>query len=200
MTTRRKEIRKAIQALLIDKTDAGANVFSNLSSSLWSEDLPQIAIYTRSENIEAMNVAPREYKRYVEIAIEIVAEGPEDPNSDDGKYLEDILDDIAEQVETEMNRDETIGTYTDAFGNSCVLVDELILNNVEFEFRGEGSKPTGSARLIFNALYHDYRPADQSQQGINDNLETVVADWKVGHNDSEPDDVIEASDEIDIPD
>lgn len=197
MSSRRKAIRKAIQALLLDKTGAGARVFSNLSSSMWCEELPQIAVFSRSEDIREMNVAPREYERRLELAIEIVAEGSEGPNS--GDFVEDILDDIAEQVETELNRDESIAEIEDVFGNPVKLVDALILKTVEFDFVGEGKKPTGSARLVYDVVYHEHRPKSIDEQTGIDDFKTAHVDWSVGHHSAEPDAVVEAQDDISIP-
>ena len=202
MSARRKAIRKAIQTLLKGKTDAGQNVFSNLSSPSWREDLPSVVIYTRSEDIEAQDVSPREYKRTVELAVEIMAEGPEDPNTSDGTFLEDALDDIAEQVEVELNRDERIGVFTNPLGKMIALVDELILNNVEFEYTEEGERPTGSVRMIYNVVYYEHRPATIDEQVVAfniDDLEKVHIDWVVGHHQEDPDNVIEAKDDVDIP-
>ncbi len=206
MSVRRKEIRKGVQAILkAANSDAGlANgvglkIFSNLSTAVWSEDLPQVAIFSRNEVVEEYAKAPREYKRNLELAIEIMAAAPEDPNAADGTFLEDLLDDIAEEIETELNRDETVGELAKLFGNSCKLVDELLLTNVEFEYSGEGSKPTGSCRLIYNVVYHEFRPALIDQQGITDDLEEVNVEWFVGHDNDAPDSVIEATDEIAIP-
>lgn len=202
MSVRRKAIRKGIQTILKGKTDAGANVFSNLASATWCEDIPLIVVYARQEEIEQLNVSPREYRRALEISIEIIAQGPEDPNASEGKFLEDILDDIAEQVETELGRDETVGQLDRLEGNDCALVDELILNNVEFEYRGEGKKPSGSVKLIYNAMYTEKRPASVDQQaeayGIAD-FKTAHAEWKVGHDDDAPDNNVEAEDTVTIP-
>jgi len=83
------------------------------------------------------------------------------------------------------------------------LVDRLILNNVEFEFVGEGSKATGSVRLIYNVMYHEFRPGSiDEQQDVTElgEFDTAQADWFVGHDDSPPDTVIEATDTLTLPD
>lgn len=201
MASRRKAIRKAIKAALVGKTSAGAQVFDSISSALWAETLPTIAIYCRSESVEEQNSAPREYKRTIELVVECIAEGgsAEDPSSA-GPFLDDVLDDISDQVELELNRDETLGPVLNALGQVVALVDEILLNNVEFEYRGEGRKPTGSCRLVFFVTYYEHRPGSiEEQDGVGD-LKTVDAKWKVGHDQSSPDNVVEAEDTLDIPD
>ncbi len=205
MSERRKGIRNGIKGILKAAnggaglgSGVGLNIFTNLATAQWSEDLPLVVIYSQSEEIGILGDSPREYKRTLELAIEIMASGPEDPNTTDGDLLEDILDDIAEEIETELNRDETVGELAKLFGNSCKLVDELILGTVEFEFTGEGSKPTGSCRLIYNVVYHEFRPASLDQQ-TTDDFETAQAEWFVGHHDEAPDAIVEATDTVTIP-
>lgn len=199
MASRRVQIREAIRQKLLNKTDAEGRVFSNLSSAYWSEQLPVICIFTLSEDVEVLNTAPREYRRSIEVAIEIAAQGSENP---DGLKVttEDQLDKISDQVELELNRDETLGEIIDAAGKTVALVDELILGSIEFEFRGEGVKPTGFSRLVYSVVYHEMRPGSLEEQDNIGTLEKVHVDWKVGHHNSPPDNVVEATDDLVIPD
>lgn len=209
MSVRRKGIRQGVVGILKAANSGtglgngvGLNIFSSQASPNWKEDLPLVVVYARSETITELNVSPREYRRNLQLVFEVIAEAPEDPNSADGTLLEDLLDDIAEEIETELNRDETVGELAKLYGNSCKLVDALVLNNVEFEFRGDGALPTGSAILVYDVTYHEYRPAHMDQQTDVANIadfELVVAEWFVGHHDDAPDTVVEATDEVTIP-
>lgn len=198
MASRRKVIRNTIRDLLKGKTLAGDRVFTNLSSPNWREQSPIIVVYTRAEAIEELNVSPREYRRTLELALEITAEGSEDPNS--GDTVEDILDDITDQIETELNRDETLGEIENSLGRRVAVVDELTLGTCEFSFDDSGAKPAGSARLVFNVVYHEYRPGSIEEQNNIGNMRRVHVDWKVGHDNTTPDNVVEAEDDLEFTD
>jgi hypothetical protein len=198
MASRRMAIRNAMQAALKGTTLAGQNVFSNLSSTSWREQFPCIVIYTQSESIEQSNTAPPEFIKTLQIAVQVLAEGSEDPNS--GVYAEDIVDTIADQVETELNRDSRLGDFTTPTGKVEALLDSLTLTGMDFQFEGEGAKPVASARLEYEAVYHEFRPGSlEEQPGVGD-FKTINAKWKVGHNNSAPDNVVEAEDTVTIPD
>lgn len=187
---KRKEIRKKIVELLKGKTDAGNRVFPNASVPQWEEELPVILIYPRSETAEEYAIAPRELERDISLAIEIVAKGPEvdeEGNEPEGATsLEDILDNIAEQVEAIMAADDTLG---------CTA-DNSILKNTEFEFEAAGGLPIGSCRLTYSVTY--FRPSPDLQPELPA-FKNVDADWRVGHNNSAPDSINEANDLVDIP-
>ena len=192
MASRRMEIRKKLVEFLKGKTDAGNNVFPNLSTPFWSENLPAIAVYPRSESVEMFSVAPKEWTRTLEMAVEIVAKGPEVPCPLTGgtQFLEDALDLIAAQVECELSRDDTVG---------CTA-DDINLISSEFQFEGDGEAPIGSARLVYNVIYHTMVPESQDKQSGLSDFKKVAADWQVGHHDDAPDETdIEAQDEVDIP-
>ncbi len=199
--SRRIAIRNAFKAAILGKTDAGARVYSNISSTIWREEMPQIVVYTRGETIEKSGTAPVEYKRSLELVVEIIAEGSEGPrDSSQGPYVEDVVDLIASQVEAEISRDDSLGDYTAPDGQVCKLVDSLELQTVALRFEAESNKPTASAALVFNAVYHEFLPSSIEEQGGLGNLESVHADWKVGHHDDAPDNVVEAQDILTLPD
>jgi len=184
----RKKIRKTVAALLKGKTDAGDKVFPNATVPPWEENLPVILVYTRSEPVDKYAEAPRELERNLQLTIEIVAAGPEvdeDGNEPAGKSLEDILDDIAEQVEVEMSRDETFGGEA----------DDSILANTELEFDGGGGQPIGSSRLTYTITYYTMRPDNVDKQIEINDFEKAEVDWDINQDDS----TIEAEDTIDLP-
>lgn len=198
MASKRREIRNKFRDLLLGKTDAGANVFSNRASATWSEELPIIAVYSRAESVEQLNTAPLEYRRVIEMAVEIVAEGSETPGA--VMALEDTLDEIAEQVEKELSRDETIGETLNYFGKKVALVDALRLKTIEFDFQGEGVKPTGSAIMLFDVTYYEMRPLSLDEQDGIGTLKTVHTKWEFGQGENPPDDQFEITDDLTIPD
>lgn len=189
----RKLIRKKIVEILKNKTDAGERVFPNASIPQWADndELPAILIYQKSETASKYAEAPRELERDIDFTIEIVAEGPEE-NIDlntpavGQKSLEDILDDIAEQIECEMSRDDALQD----------TADDSILTNTEFEFESGGSQPIGSARLTYTVTYFTMLPRDTSKQNINlaDN-KTQQIEYNIG----EDENTREATDKVDLP-
>lgn len=208
MSIQRKKIRQTIQSILKSKdengnykTDAEDRIYTNLANAVWREQMPAVVIYCLNETIERTNMAPVEYRRNLAIVIEIFATGPDDPNTADGKLVQDQLDDIAEQVETELNRDTTLGDFGSVLdpisGKRCAIVDDLLLSAVEFEF-APGDGPTGSAKLLFNAVYHEFRPRTLDEQPNIGTLETVNAKWDI-QDPSAPPDVDEAEDDLTVP-
>ena len=201
MSSRRRLIREAVKEILKNSIpEVEDRVFTNISSPMWREDTPQIFIFSRSEDIEDLDTAPKEYKRTIEMAIEIVAEGPEDGEQDENfsedDLTENVLDNIAEQVESLLEANETLGTFEpdpDRLGNACALVDEMALSGVEFEFV-DGDKATGSARLVYSMSYYEFRPKNNRHQ-IGGTFEKLFATWNIEAGEGEP----EAEDELDIP-
>ncbi len=187
---KRIDIRKKVVELLKGKTHAGEHVFSNSAVPPWHEELPVILVYPRSEDISEYAIAPRELKRELQLAIEIVAAGPEEkPGAEvpEGQLsLEDILDQIAEQVEFEMSKDETLGR----------LADDSILTGVEFDFDSSGGESIGSCRMTYKTTY--YRPSPDLEPDYPV-LKKVGAKYKVGHDNAAPDNVVEGEDSVDIP-
>lgn len=197
MSLKRIQIRKAVQSVLLGKTRAESRVYSNLSSVYWQEEFPAIGIFTRGEAVAVLNTAPREYQRTIELVVEILASGSETPES--GELAEDVADQIAEQVELELNRDETFGEIENAVGKREALVDSLELQTVEFDFQGEGVKPLAACRLVYSLKYTQFRPGSLAEQEGVGNLETINAKWKVGHDSAAPDNVVELEDNVSLP-
>ena len=201
MTYRRKTIRDQIKKLLAGQTDAGQRVYTNRSSPTWQEELnngPVILIYTLNENVERYAQSPREYKRQLEVTVEIIATGPEDDTCPENceLLLDDILDMMAFQVDCYLLVTNTLGCDE----NNNAFVDEFQPLSVRFDFDSSGQKPIGSAILTYQAVYHENQPADLSKLENLGIFERAGVDWKVGHHDDEPDaDITEANDLIDIP-
>lgn len=186
----RKNIRKAVVSILKGKTDAGDRVFPNASVPPWEEELPVILVYQRNEPVSPIGMSPKELQRSLNLAIEIVAKGPEE-NSDLNtpeagvKSLEDILDDIAEQVECHLHADDTLQ-------GTC---DESELTNTEFEYESVGALPIGSAQLTYEARYTTMVPRDTSKQDANADFATNDIDYNIGDDEN----TIEANDTVDLP-
>jgi len=191
MSLTRKVIREKVKELLAGRTTAGDQVFTNQATAAWYESLPAVLIYPRTEDIELFAVSPREYKRVLQLAIEVQAKTTKE------KSAEDFLDEICHEIEYEMARDERLATKI-VNEKEVALVDEMVLSGIEFDFEADGSSTIGAARMNFNVVYYETTPSPEQVQGLGD-FQKVFADWKIGHHDSAPDVVVDAQDEVDIP-
>ena len=130
----RKQIRAAIVARLSGATAAGANVFANRTAPLQDDQLPAIVMETGNEDVSALTVLdPPVYGRTLVVDVVIKAK----PLAD----LDDVLDDIAEQVEPLM-----------------VLLPSLpqlqpTLTATEFAPDGGQERPLGTLRLTYQIQY-----------------------------------------------
>jgi len=128
----RKLIRQKIKNLLIGKTVAGTNVFTNRTKPL--VDLPILLIYLKSEPAEVVKDLP--IKREAEILIELI-----DKVGDD---LDDRLDDEAYEIEKELQGNE----YLDG------LVENIDIINTDIRLIEEGTKRYGSLLLTYRTRYY----------------------------------------------
>lgn len=174
----RKAIRKKIVEILKGNTDVGDAVLPNASVPIWQKHLPLILVFPRSEAVSEYAIAPRELERDLDLAIEIIATGPEENENletpGDLKSLEDILDDIAEQVENVISADDSLqGT-----------VDNIILENTEFEYDSTGGQPIGSCRLTFGVTYYTMSPRDTSGQNVDDDFLKNKVEYNIGNDEN----------------
>lgn len=147
----RKQIRDKVVSLLIGKTDAGNNIFSSRVRPIEEEILPTVQVYANSEQVEIWQEAPREYERKLSLSVQITAKADES--------LEDALDAIAEQVETVLRQDHTLGE----------LCRDVILTGSELTLSENGDTLIGSCNLSYDILYYTLAVADRiSENGYND--------------------------------
>lgn len=181
----RQAIRDAVITLLSGNTTVADNVTKNIVKPLLEETLPWIVVYSTTEDVEEINRSPRDIKRTLQLAIEIHV------TSTNNDTLQDTLDDIALEVENIMAVDHTL---TD----TC---DDHILQNVEIEYRGEAAQPIAMCRMTYAVQYITAVPAssdDQTTVATITDFSGADVDYNIGHNDSSPDDQIEAEDTIDL--
>jgi len=182
MSTLRKQIRKNIIQTLLGNTAAGDQVRENRGEPTWQENLPSIDVYFRGEpTITQGDETPRRMTRFLEMEVEIKAEG------NDGEQLSDRLDDMAEQVERALSVDDSV--------DGCA--DDIVLTSVsEQETETTGSKPVGKQSLTFTVRYWTYNPRDRRGQGRFEDMENAVAEWDIQPG-QDPDD--RAIDDIKFP-
>jgi len=145
MSHQRKIIRQALVDKLKTKVDgafvtcAEDRVYASRALTLFDQLLPAIIVYTRNENILEERFASDGYgasKRDLEVAIEAVVLGNE--------QVDDILDDIAKQIENTL----------DGFEMSTRKADILELKSTEMDVSIEGSKIYGATRLNYKITYY----------------------------------------------
>lgn len=167
------KIRRAIKALLVNKTKAGCNVFVSRTTNIDHEELPAIIIYPNTERVDEFNSAPKNYKRTFACKIEIIGADSADHE------LDELLETIAEQVELILEENETENS---AFGK---LINNLRITGSNYTFSGEGQTPVGSLILDVDFVYY----ADAIPEGLNNLPDFKGADvnWKHGHHNASPD-------------
>jgi hypothetical protein len=135
----RQRIRDAVaQRLLAANTLAGANVFT-------SRARPVLEILQKRESVlsvytsdETSTDSPDGYNRVrtLTVSIEGMAGGGDD--------LDDILDNMAAQVEAAINADDTLGT---------LLTEPMELQATVSEITARGNQQVGAFRMDFEAQY-----------------------------------------------
>lgn len=160
----RELIRKQAVAVLMGATSAAASVYASrvapLISNGWQSELPAIIVYTMDETGEIFNQSPREYRRRVELVVEIHAEGNE--------ALDDTLDTLARQVERLLLMDDTLGD----------TVNDLQYVRSRMVLLDQSEHLTGACRLIFEAEYFDRHPDDLFNENLPD-LNTVTTEYSL---------------------
>lgn len=173
----RKQIRDAVLAALQapGATSCGSKVFGNRARQLWKTELPCLLVYTESESAEIYTQAPLEYKRSLKLVIEVVAVAADN--------LDDQLDEILEQLERAIYRDETFGD----------LVSTTTIVSTEMDIIDEGEKPAGAAKLTLEMIYY-WRPADTQEP---ESVALLTVDAQIDQ--APTDGAIDSEDRIEIP-
>lgn len=183
MASTRKAIRQDLAATIAGGVAALAtSTFTNRSEA-WSYvrqeqgAKPACSVYTLDEDGSESLEAPREYKREVTIAIEILQARADDTT------LDDDLDDLVDQVEAVLFLREEAG------GNAA----RATYKGTRFAFDDEGERPMGLARIEWSATYYTEVAEVGPAPGITD-FELAHVDW-----DLKTFDTPEAADDITIP-
>lgn len=137
MSSKRKQIRNAVVAMLNGKTSAGASVYAQRPYSGWDMDLPAILVYWETESYEPLGVSEYSYKRTLPIRIEVRNELAE--------QIDDSLDDLAQEVEDIIKAD----------GSITELANSALLTASELSESEQGNKMIGSVTLTYDVTYTD---------------------------------------------
>lgn len=133
MAHQRKKIRQHLANILLNTTAAGANVFPRRATPLWKVTYPVIMIYAREEDakMESSTLIGRTLK----IGIDIRAIADE--------QLDDVLDDIATEVEAIVDADRSLG-------NNALT---SYITKTEIEVGADGENDIGACRLTYDVIY-----------------------------------------------
>tara|TARA_Y100000310_G_scaffold243676_1_gene248269 strand:- start:36012 stop:36572 length:561 start_codon:yes stop_codon:yes gene_type:complete len=169
----KNRIKKRVIEILKNKSigDVDNRIFPRRSSPQESEDLPCINIYPSSESIERHNESPKEYRRVLQMEIEIESTH----NTDE--LLSDELDALAQEVEDAIEGTRDLYGMKDKNGNDGLINDYELLN-IQYDTEGGGMSPLGSVRLTYNFEYY----TNEDRTEILNDLKTIDNDWRANNN------------------
>jgi hypothetical protein len=130
----RRAIREAVAIKLTGLPLTGERVFTSRVRELRDNELPALIVETPSESVsygQGGPVRPRVQSREQVVNVVVVASAAED--------VDDVLDDIAEQVEAALAADPTLG----------LGAKDLRLTGTQSAIAGDGPDLRGVARLQY---------------------------------------------------
>jgi hypothetical protein len=145
MSHARQQIRDAVVTAVTGLATTGSNVFRTRIHPLDQQSLPALLVYTLEEASEADAMgASRSLLRSLRVAIDAVVQQVTD--------LDDLLDDIAAEVETAVDSNAALNG----------LVRDITLDSSSITKSGEGEQSALGLRLVFTALYRTRRSAPET--------------------------------------
>ena len=129
----RKELRKKIKERLLGKNQAFEKI--NVNQRAYDKQSPFIEITTPEDESELISNSIRATGHNPLVLIDVVAEEKID--------IYDELDDLAEDIETQIEKDETFGGITSS----------LILTKTEADAVFEAERTIGFIRLYYKVSY-----------------------------------------------
>lgn len=148
MTHARQQIRDAAVTLLTGLATTGANVFPSRTLAVPADKRPALLVYTTEEESEPLTMgADPALERLAVLMVVGLADAAADPSTGSGQNIEDLLDDIAGEVETAFGADPQLGG----------LVKDLFLSETSKGLTGEGEQEQGMIRMTFDVEYHTKR-------------------------------------------
>ena len=169
----KNRIKKKIIEILKNKNigDVADRIFPRRSSPQESEDLPCINVYPSSEQIERHNESPKEYRRVLQLELEV------ESIHDTDALLSDELDALAQEVEDAIEGTKDLYSMKDKNGNERLINDYELLN-IQYDTEGGGTSPLGSVRLTYNIEYY----TNEDRTEILNDLNTIGNDWRANSN------------------
>ena len=138
MTHVRQQIRERIASNVTGLTTTASRVYQSRVYNLEAANLPGLLVYSNNETSERDTIgvlANQDLDRTLELVIEGYAST--------ASNLDDVLDLIAEEVETAVAADPTCNG----------LSKDLFLSETTISLTGEGDSPAGVLSLTFQVSY-----------------------------------------------
>jgi len=154
MAHKRKGIRDKVFTKLNGNITYGGqpvNVYQTRAIPYWRVQLPAVSFYLFQEDADHQESAPREYWRNLQLAIQILVKETQ------GTITDDIIDDIADQVEKIFFLDPTIDD----------TIDDMALVNTSVAIKDDGEIIYSAAVLIFNLEYRTDAPEFQPSLAVD---------------------------------
>lgn len=135
MAHARTQIRKAIKDLLLPVAVFQAHIFTSRFSNLQLSELPSANIFCLVESATPADIHNAEIDRVLQVGISIKTAVTDD--------IDDVLDELAEQVELVIDANTTLGG----------IVKSLSLVRTQIQTNEDGAEPVGEALLQYQVNY-----------------------------------------------
>lgn len=175
MTHQRQLIREAAKALLLNQGPWEDRVYLNRMRAISQRpgqrssrsQLPALVIYTRNEQAEVFNVAPREYRCTVELVFEFLAA--------DADEVDNHLDAAAEIIEQIIGRNDRLSD----------TVDDTEYASSQMTIVTDGEVPIGVVGLTFRAEYRRGSPDADFNETLPD-MNTLHVEYSLDNEQDDP--------------
>lgn len=142
MSQKRKQIRQAIKAQLLNTTSANDQVYTNRPTPVWDVELPAIFIYSLDEDsAEITDQSSSGTLAHYKVGIE----GRITVGADNASSVDDALDDFASEIETQIKTDRTFGGLTSKA--------ERVKAEIDSDYQGE--QLVAAILLTYEVTYQD---------------------------------------------
>lgn len=133
----RIEIRKRVKEFLDVCVDVGGRIFVSRPLPMWLSEVPTVLVYFNSEEMDDENTRPKQYKRTLELVIEVLQRQENN--------IDDFLDSRAYEIEYALNSVEYLGLSW--------VEDVTPLRTIPAVVSGDGNELTQSLRLFYQVVY-----------------------------------------------
>jgi hypothetical protein len=149
---KRKYLRKRVQEVLkAAKIEGiGEDIYCRKSTSHDDNMLPFINIYPNSESASRYDEAPKRYKKFYDVTIEVIT------RHDTDDLLCDALDDLAYDIEQAIEGDNVLqGLAGESYDREGNCVEDTEQTSVQYDMQSDGSSPVGAVKLNYMISYVD---------------------------------------------
>jgi hypothetical protein len=172
----RQAIRQAFCAALAGRTVAQGRIWANRPSPLSQgasspgglRELPAVLVYTRDERADVFDESPRRYRRRCDVVAECAIQVAP------GTAIDDDLDAFAQQVETAVLADDTLGG----------VAHDTQLTSTTMTIVDTGAQLIGAVVLTFEVEYFTHAPTPDTP--VPDALSTLETQYSLDGEQPDP--------------